>query len=344
MDKNKINPYYVFYFFQTKLGQHRLLINKSQVGVPAIASPLTSIKNILVPHPKLEIQDKIVNLLLTLDKKIELNLKINQILEKISQTIFKSWFIRFDPVRAKSKSTNNSDVAKTIKELSISYEIMDLFPNEFEKSELGYIPKGWQIGCLGQNNFSEFISSGIHKFNGKKIYLATADVKDYEITNTDTTISYEERPSRANMQPIHGSVWFAKMAKSRKILMFDKYSNDVDNYILSTGFSGLKTTSLSHCYIWSFILSDKFNSQKDNLASGGVQISINNQSIKQIKFVRPNDKILSEFSNLTSPIFKKIYYNFNQIRLMEKIKDLLLIKIFSGELDISNLDMSFLDD
>ena len=70
-----------------------------------------------------------------IDKKIELNQKMNETLEEIAKTLFKSWFIDFDPVRAKAEG----------RPTGLSKEISDLFPDSFEDSELGEIPKGWKV-------------------------------------------------------------------------------------------------------------------------------------------------------------------------------------------------------
>ena len=104
LDQDKVNPFYVYYFLRSPLGQHRLLVNSSQVGVPAIAQASTSVKGILVPFPKRKTQDSIVEILMDLDKKIATNTQTNQTLEQIAQAIFKSWFVDFEPVRAKTVS------------------------------------------------------------------------------------------------------------------------------------------------------------------------------------------------------------------------------------------------
>ena len=101
LDQDKVNPFYVYYFLRSPLGQHRLLVNSSQVGVPAIAQASTSVKGILVPFPKRKTQDSIVEILMDLDKKIATNTQTNQTLEQIAQAIFKSWFVDFEPVKAK---------------------------------------------------------------------------------------------------------------------------------------------------------------------------------------------------------------------------------------------------
>jgi len=89
--------------------------------------------------PPINVQIAIAHILGTLDEKIELNRKTNETLEKIAKAIFKSWFITFDPVRAKEEGRSTG----------LSDEISELFPDSFEDSELGEIPAGWKISSIG---------------------------------------------------------------------------------------------------------------------------------------------------------------------------------------------------
>ena len=92
-----------------------------------------------VKYPDIEEQKVIAEFLDSFDRKIELNQQMNETLEEIAKTLFKSWFIDFDPVRAKAEG----------RPTGLSKEISDLFPDSFEDSELGEIPRGWKVGNLG---------------------------------------------------------------------------------------------------------------------------------------------------------------------------------------------------
>jgi len=100
--------------------------------------PTSALSHCDVTIPSLKTQRAIAHILGTLDDKIELNRKMNETLEAIARAIFKSWFIDFDPVRAKAEG----------REPGLPKEIADLFPDEFEDSELGEIPKGWKVKAL----------------------------------------------------------------------------------------------------------------------------------------------------------------------------------------------------
>jgi len=253
----------------------------------------TDFENIEVLIPPLPYQKAIAEVLSSIDDKIDLLHRQNKTLEEMAMTLFRKCFI------------------------------------EPTKDEL---PEGWEEVSLGDSDLSKIILSGIKKFEGFKTYLATGDVESTLIKG-GVEITYNNRPSRANMQPEKYSVWFAKKEGVRKLLMFDDYSN-IDKYILSTGFTGLKTTELSHYYIWCFILHEDFQDIKDSLVSGSVQPDIPNEAVLQIFIPRPPDEVLLSFNIKVKPLFIKIQFNTSQIQSLEKLRDTLLPKLISGELRV----------
>ena len=98
------------------------------------------IPNFVLPVPPLEEQQAIAHILGTLDDKIELNRRMNETLESIARALFQSWFVDFDPVRAKSEG----------RDPGVGKSVADLFPNSFDDSELGEIPAGWSVARLDE--------------------------------------------------------------------------------------------------------------------------------------------------------------------------------------------------
>ena len=92
-DNEKINNYFLFYFFKSNIGQYELLKNESQVGVPAISSPLRSLKDVDILLPPLKEQKAIAEVLSSLDDKIDLLHRQNKTLEALAQTLFRQWFV-----------------------------------------------------------------------------------------------------------------------------------------------------------------------------------------------------------------------------------------------------------
>lgn len=302
---NGILKDFLYYYFIVIRGR---LVNQANGSV--FKNLKTDIvRNFDINLPDLETQEKIVKILSQIDKKIETTIKINKNLEEQLLRIFDSWFLKF--------------------ELS----------NEFSDSKLGLIPKGWKIDYLGSKKSCSIIKSGIDEFDNSKIYIATADVDNSIITSNDTLITMDDKPSRANMQPISNSIWFAKMIDSKKLIMVDEYCNDLlNNYIFSTGFCGLKCVDKYFYYLWTFLLTDVFDVMKNNFCTGTTMQAINNKDTKLIEFVLPDDKTITQFNSIAKPMFKKIYYNNLEIKKLQRLRDTLLPKLMSGEIDVSEVN------
>src|SRR5271165_5320617 len=131
-DPTKLLPEFLYYWLSSAEGQHYLFSRVSQVGVPQLQTPLTTLRQAALNVPPLEEQRVIIHILGTLDDKIELNRRMNETLEGMAQAVFQSWFVDFYPVRAKAKGH----------ETGLPKQIADLFPDSFETGELA-IPKAW---------------------------------------------------------------------------------------------------------------------------------------------------------------------------------------------------------
>lgn len=306
------NSKYIYYFLtQNHITDYLQKIAETSVSTYPSIKP-SDIEQLSINLPLLSYQNKVVSILSSFDKKIETNNKIIENLETQAQAIFKSWFFDFEP-----------------------------FQNgEFVESELGMIPEGWEVGKLGNSSLGKLLSSGINDFENQKIYLATADVTDSNITNYETKITMEDKPSRANMQPIKNSVWFAKMKDSRKLIYVG--ANDdflVDEVIFSTGFAGIKAVESSVHYLWTYLLTEDFNTKKNLLSNGTTMQAINNTNINRIKIVIPKNNVLEDFNGLVKPMFELISSYKNQNLKLAQIRDTLLPKLMSGEIRVGQDDI-----
>ena len=290
------------------------LLNNTNISGYITGSAQPKLNQYNLNNMVLEIQDyetqyKISIILKRINDKIKLNEKINKNLEEQLLRIFDSWFVKFES------------------------------SNEFSDSKLGLIPKGWKIDYLGSKKSCSIIGSGIDEFDNSKIYIATADVDNSIIISNNTLITMDDKPNRANMQPIVKSIWFAKMIDSRKLIMIDDYCSDLlNNYIFSTGFCGLKCVDKYFYYLWAFLLTDNFDVMKNNFCTGTTMQAINNKDTKLIEFVLPDDKIINQFNVIAKPMFKKIYYNSLEIEKLQRLRDTLLPKLMSGEIDVSKIN------
>src|SRR5712691_63574 len=130
-------PRFYQYFFNSPAGQE-LLISVATGSVQQNLN-ITSVHGLDIPVPPLPDQRSIAHILSTLDDKIELNRRMNETLEAMARALFKSWFVDFDPVRAKAEGRNPG----------LPQPLADLFPDRFEGSELGEIPARWKVAALG---------------------------------------------------------------------------------------------------------------------------------------------------------------------------------------------------
>lgn len=272
--------------------------------------------NLRVPEKKT--QDKIVDTLSILDKKISSNYAIVNKLQLMSLTIYDYWFLQFEFPNEEGKPYKSSG-GKMVWNEELQREI----------------PDGWKVNDLSNNTLTKVIKPGIYEFEGTKNYLETADVLGTEFTEGEI-ISYDNRASRANMQPTENSIWFAKMKNSVKHLFLNEEMKPlIGKTILSTGFLGLQCSNESFEYIATYIKSKYFEKTKNQLAHGATQQAINNTDLKGIKIVIPNDSVLNQFHKKT----KKIYGLISQKKMenveLSSIKNFLLPLLMNGQVTIN---------
>lgn len=310
VDESKCLKSYLKYYLLSDLGIANIVANT--VGSTQPKLPIYGIENFDILLPNIETQIKIVKMLRSLDDKIKLNNEINNNLFKQQQNIFDEWFNKYN--------FSGSD-------------------NSYKESELGIIPKSWSIGHFDDGMLTLILKSGINKFAGKKKYIATADVNNRSI-NCYENISYNKKPSRANMQPIKNSIWFAKMENSIKNIIVSDYSeNIINNYVFSTGFMGIECINDSLYYLWNLINSDKFLDIKNKNSTGTLMAGVSNSTIKNIKYIIPESKVLKEFNKISKEINHKIYLNDLQNEILSQLRDTLLPKLMNGKIDLDNIDI-----
>ena len=162
----KINPKYLYAVLNSPILKNQ--IEASVVGSTQKTLSLKAINNFEIPRFSPEVEDQIAKMISELDEKIHLNNRINQTLESIAQAIFKSWFIDFEPVRAKIAAKQEGKDAELAAMCIVSgkseaelQQIPEedfaelqataaLFPDEFVESELGEVPKGWEVSTVGE--------------------------------------------------------------------------------------------------------------------------------------------------------------------------------------------------
>ena len=327
MDPEIIDKDFLYYFFSSPKGQHLLQSISGGSAQPKFNK--TDLRNLIIEIPDLKIQKRFSKILLSIDKKIELNQQMNKTLEDIAKKLFKSWFIDFDPVRAKAEG----------RPTGLSKEISDLFPDSFEDSELGEIPSGWQIKEIQE--LCESISSGgtpkrkqkDYWENGTIDWFKTGELRDTYLLESEEKITDSAVKESSCKLWNKGTILFAIYASPTVgrlgILTKPSTSNQAAAGLMpkeSVGMPFLKNLLLFS------------RKEMQHIASGAAQQNINVGILKEFKVISPNHEIAGHFSKINEPIEKKIFSNLREISYLSQIRDLLLPKLISGELKISDAE------
>jgi type I restriction enzyme S subunit len=312
-DRSKVIPEFVVAYFKTPEGQHKLLANASQVGVPSIAQPVTYLRTIEILVPPLPEQRAIAQILGTLDDKIELNWRMNETLEAIARAIFKSWFVDFDPVRAKAEGRDHG----------LPKEITDLFPDSFEDLELGEIPKGWGISTVGEEFILTMgqsppgetyndIGEGIPFFQGRADFGFR--YPSHRVFCTAPTRFADPGDTLVSVRAPVGDINMA-----------------LERCSVGRGVAAIRHKSSSRSYTYHAMLSlvDVFG---DFEAEGTVFGCINKDDFHRIKSIAPPPHLVLDFEKAAFPIDQTIENNIVQSRILAALRDALLPKLIFGEI------------
>lgn len=188
----------------------------------------------------------------------------------------------------------------------------------------------WETVNMVHSPVHRVIKSGLMDFDGEKIYYDTKRINENGISGRGDSVTNESRVSRANMQPVKCSIWFAKMKNTVKHVVLTNMDDEVLDGIFSTGMFGIEVDELAFEYVASFIKFSDFEKRKNDLAHGATQQAVNNQDIGQITFKLPDDQTLTKFHNQVAPIFKRIQINNQESAKLAKIRDFLLSQLMSG--------------
>ena len=302
---------------------------KTSRGTKMPRGDKAAIMNYEFDLPSLVNQKKIAHILSTLDDKIELNRKMNQTLEEMAQALFKSWFVDFDPVHAKAKATSDAELEKAATELGLSKEVLELFPSEFEESEMGMIPKGWKVSTI-EDEFTVTMGqspSGTSYNENKEGMIFFQGRRDFG-TYYPMERVYTTEPKR--------------LAKEDDILLSIRAPvGDINiamkECCVGRGLAALKHKSDSVSY--SYFVMKNFRKMFDGYNTEGTVFgSVNQKTLKSLKVVY-DDMIIKRYNILAEPIFLQIKNQEKEILTLQKTRDTLLPKLLSGELDVSEVEI-----
>ena len=305
--KEELDKHYLLYYLQH---YKRQLLQIASAGATRNAITKAMIENLILPCPKsLDDQRRIASILSSLDRKIELNNKINDDLEEMAQAIFKNWFVDFEPFK----------------------------DGKFVDSELGMIPEGWKVVTLddltskfgtGLNPRKNFVLG-----HGNNYYVTIKNMGNNRIYLNDRCDKVDDEAlakinKRSKLQK--GDLLFSGIGTIGRVAMI---VDDPINWNTSESvFNMHPIDTVSSEFIYLLLLSDKFQQYVQQNAQGGVQQGIRMASLKAFQFAIPDD--LNLFDNLVKPIISKVKSNDKENDALSLLRDTLLPRLMSGELEV----------
>ncbi|WGW00169.1 restriction endonuclease subunit S [Vibrio sp. YMD68] len=316
-DESKCNVYFIEYVFRLL----RKRIQAQATGSVQDNINLQTLERLLFPIPALEEQNRIAAVLGELDDKIHLNYEINQTLEHMAQAIFKSWFVDFEPVKAKmnGEQTEGMDAATA-----------SLFPEKLD-SETG-IPVGWSQGIIA--DIAKLNAKSWTKKNQPEQvhYVDLANTKN-GVIETVTTFDFDEAPSRARRVLNSGDTIVGTVRPGNRSFAF---IGETEQPL--TGSTGFAVLSPKEEFWTSFVYlattNDDTIDEYARLADGGAYPAIKPVVVADTPCVIPTTDIAQKFWQLTGSMLKKAHQNRLENEELAKLRDTLLPKLLSGEIDL----------
>ena len=294
---DKVLPEYLVYYFHTPIGQHKLLSNASQVGVPALARPSSTFQQIEVELPELSIQKRVVEIITTIQKKIENNQELNDNLEQQAQSYFQELFV------------DNADPEWAIGTISDLGTIVGgstpskAKPEYYTESGIAWItPKDLSI------NKSKFVSHGEN------------DITELGLKNSSAAIMPE------------GTVLFSSRAPIGYIAIA------AGEVTTNQGFkSVVPKPEIGTPFVYFFLKNTL--PVIEGMASGSTFKEVSGSTMKNVPAVIPDAETLAKFSDFCAPIFAQQRILEEQNQSLATLRDNLLPKLMSGEIDVSTVQL-----
>jgi type I restriction enzyme S subunit len=301
---------FVYNFLRVPLNRRRAAYGDTGTTVRRV--PFEAMYEQVIPVPSLEEQDRINSFIATLDRKIQLNTAMAETLEKIAQSVFRSWFIDFDPVKAKMAGE---------KPVGMDAATAALFPDSMEDSVLGLIPKGWKCGTL---------EDAMLIFDSKRIPLSSAERKKrpgnfpyYGATGPLDFIDSYLFEGPHVLVGEDGSV-ITKTGSPYVQYVWGKFWVSNHAHVLQ-GSGGFSVEQLK-------LFLDRV--QIANYVTGAVQPKLSQGSLKSLPCLLPEVRVSDCFNSVIGPMFEEMRLLSEQKDLLVEARGMILPRLVSGELQV----------
>ena len=340
------DPLFFYYVLSSSEQQDYVRRNAIQTGVPH--TNLGILRSTPVPVPPLKEQRTVAHILGTLDDKIELSRRMNQTLEEMARALFKSWFVDFDPVRAKATLKHHAATLPqggsdwTVERARAYLDRMDpniaaLFPDSFMDSELGPIPKGWEVKALPEAiDFKE--GPGIRNWQYTNSEEGIRFINIRCIQNGDLVLSTANRikdeEAKGKYSHFHLREWDVVVSTSGTLGRSAIVRREHLPLVLNTSVIRFRPVfgKTLFGYVHGYLNSPMFLDELESMASGSVQKNFGPMHLKKMRVLCPSFICIKQYEDIAGAFLRKLIENRAGNDVLANFRDSLLPKLISGEL------------
>lgn len=358
---SEIDSDYLAYWMKSDFGQDKLA--SVMIGSAQKALTIDSIRKLWVRLPPFNIQTAISKILKSLDDKIALNRRINQTLEAMAQALFQSWFVDFDPVKAKQQTLDAGGTAqaaelaamqvisgKSPAQLKVFHKqqpepyaelerTAKLFPSKLVESELGFVPEGWEVKALAR--LISLTGGGTPKrseptfWNGEIPWYSVKDApseSDVFVVDTDEHISQKGlNESSTRLLPKGTTIISARGTVGKLALVATPMCMNQSCY----GVNGSEGIGAYYNY---FNLKKAIGDLQQKV-HGAVFDTITTSTFETCYQSFSGEILANNFNSIVSPLLERIESNVRSNLRLTEARDSLLPKLLSGEINVSRINV-----
>ena len=329
---NTVDHRYVDYFLKSPMAIN-WLTSRLQGSVTQKIN-LGTLKELPIPTPPIKEQEDIAHILGTLDDKIELNRRMNETLEAIARAIFKSWFVDFDPVRAKASGEAPESICRR---LGLTPDLLALFPDRLVDSELGEIPEGW--GVLNVAAVTDNIFSGgtpdtrkPEYWNGELGWFSSGETRNRFVVGTEKKITAAGVDNSSTKLAVPGDILIASAGQgnTRGQTSYCAIHTYVNQSVVT-----VRAKSDAMRPEWLFYnLSRRYEEMRSISDSHSSRGSLTTKLIGGMPIVYPGPDLVKVFGDFVGAPISRQVENQREAEILSGIRDTLLPKLLSGELQV----------
>jgi type I restriction enzyme S subunit len=323
LDWNTILPRFLYYWMASIDFQHQYKSVAGQTDMADFVS-LSDQRRMRITLPPLPEQRAIAHILGTLDDKIELNRRMNATLEGMARALFKSWFVDFDPVRARMDG----------RDTGLPPHIAALFPDRLVESELGEVPEGWEVGTLGdvceKPQYGYTASASEDAIGPKFLRITDINKRDWiEWENVPFCAIEAAESGKYALTP--GDIVIARMADPGHGALVEEAADAVfASYLIR--FRPRQRELRRFLQYW--LRSDTYWDLVHSRESGTTRANLNAPALGSFPLVIPDLRVLQAFATSVDSLRDKVVANAQESCTLAALRDALLPKLLSGEVRV----------